>query len=198
MKICGCFRAAAAGLAGLVLSGCMSMSGLSEAERGFACKAPMGVSCKSVSGVYANAKANNLPALHEANAQQRVGSQGAQGGEQRDAPSQASSAYLAQQLPTAMPGVPIRSQARTLRIWVAPWVDEEGDLHDQTYLYLVVNPGKWMVDNTRDATVKRALTRLKPPVNAATSSDSRPTADASARQSANDLAQSSAELGAKE
>lgn len=47
-------------LAVLSLSGCMSMSGLGGDSK-YACKAPDGVTCDSVSGTYANAVANNLP-----------------------------------------------------------------------------------------------------------------------------------------
>jgi len=44
----------------LTLSSCMSMSGLGGDSK-YACKAPDGVTCDSVSGTYANAVANNLP-----------------------------------------------------------------------------------------------------------------------------------------
>ena len=51
-----------AALGGVVsLAGCMSLSGLSG-NSSYACKAPDGVTCQSVSGTYANAVANNLPA----------------------------------------------------------------------------------------------------------------------------------------
>ena len=43
------------------LAGCMSLSGLSG-NSSYACKAPDGVTCQSVSGTYANAVVNNLPA----------------------------------------------------------------------------------------------------------------------------------------
>ena len=44
----------------LVLAGCTSLSGLSGTSD-YACKAPEGVTCDSVSGTYANAIHNNLP-----------------------------------------------------------------------------------------------------------------------------------------
>ena len=43
-----------------MLGGCGSFSGL-DGSSSFTCKAPDGVSCTSVSGVYANSVANNLP-----------------------------------------------------------------------------------------------------------------------------------------
>jgi conjugal transfer pilus assembly protein TraV len=65
-------------------------------------------------------------------------------------------------LPIAFPGMPIRSQSKTLRVWVTPWTDDDGDLHDQTFVYLLVDPGRWMIEHTRSETVKRSLVRLKP------------------------------------
>jgi conjugal transfer pilus assembly protein TraV len=178
-----------------LLTGCVSMSGLADAERGFACKAPAGSSCKSVSGVYANSRATTPPGTPNPTTAESA-PQGPR--DDRAAAALASAAPTGQQLPVAMPGVPIRSQPRTMRIWMAPWVDEDGDLHDQTYLYVVVNSGKWMVDNTREATVQRTLSRLRPPTISAASRTTGPTADERAQQAANDVADSGAALGAKE
>ena len=44
----------------VLLAACTNMSGLSGSSS-FACKAPDGVTCDSVSGTYANAVQNNLP-----------------------------------------------------------------------------------------------------------------------------------------
>ena len=57
--------ARAASLAGVgLLAGCMNLSGLSGGSS-YACKAPDGVTCQSVSGTYANAVADNLPAQRQ-------------------------------------------------------------------------------------------------------------------------------------
>ncbi len=45
---------------GAMLAGCTSISGLTGSSS-YACKAPDGVTCDSVSGTYANAVQNNLP-----------------------------------------------------------------------------------------------------------------------------------------
>jgi conjugal transfer pilus assembly protein TraV len=39
--------------------------------------------------------------------------------------------------------LPIRSQAGILRIWVAPWEDQDGDLHADGYLYTEVEARRW-------------------------------------------------------
>jgi conjugal transfer pilus assembly protein TraV len=130
-----------------VATGCGSMSGLIESTSKFSCKAPDGVSCTSVSGVYANAQKNNLPAL-----QSRARSANASW-----SPTSGGAAF-----PIVAPGMPIRSQSRTLRLWVAPWVDDDGTLHDQSYMYVMIDPGKWQVEQTREATVQNVMARLRP------------------------------------
>lgn len=44
--------------------------------------------------------------------------------------------------------VPLRTQARVMRIWVAPWTDAGGDLHMGGHLYTEIEPRKWAVGNT--------------------------------------------------
>lgn len=130
-----------------ILSGCGSMTGFTDSGSKFACKAPPGVICTSVSGVYANVQQNNLPALQSGTR-----------------PTMASYAMPTggAAFPVAAAGMPIRSQARVLRIWVAPWRDEDDTLHDQTYMYVMVDPGKWLVERSRESTVKKTMTRLRP------------------------------------
>lgn len=41
--------------------------------------------------------------------------------------------------------VPIRTPARVMRIWVAPWEDEAGDLHVSGYVYTEIEKRRWMV-----------------------------------------------------
>lgn len=130
-----------------IISGCGSMTGFTDSGSKFACKAPNGVTCTSVSGVYANAQQGNLPAL-------QTGTR----------PTMASYAMPTggAAFPIAAAGMPIRSQARVLRIWVAPWRDEDDTLHDQSYMYVMVDQGKWLVERSRESTVKKTMTRLRP------------------------------------
>jgi conjugal transfer pilus assembly protein TraV len=124
--------------------GCTStMSGL-DGETKFSCKAPDGVTCSSLSGVYANAVANNLPALRKEGKGEAAGSAVAKAGE---IVGRASSS-----------GDPIRSQSKVLRIWIAPWEDSDGDLHDQSYVYVVADPGRWVIEHNQ----KRIIDRYRP------------------------------------
>ncbi len=133
----------------LGLTGCAgTLTGL-EGESKFACKAPDGVTCSSLSGIYANAVANNLPALRK----DRKSEQGAS--------SQAKDSVITGQV--ASSGDPLRIQPKVLRIWIAPWEDTDGDLHDQSYLYVVANAGHWAIEHSQRQIVDRYRpTFLKP------------------------------------
>lgn len=150
-------------------TGCTSITGMDGSTPNFACKAPDGITCTSVSGVYANAQLNNLPAQaprHRAQANAQATASG-QLGKYNSTP---------QDLPVAFPGMPIRSQSKTLRIWVTPWTDEDGDLHDQTFMYVLVEPGRWLVEHSRAETAKRSQLQLRPlPVTAAANAAPEPT-----------------------
>ena len=120
----------------VALSGCSSMSGF-DAKSEFACKAPDGILCESMSGIYANAQAKNLPG-------QRVNARG-------EAPVELSQAKAGINVMTKpiYSGTPIRSAPRLLRVWFAPWEDTDGDLHDQSYVYLPVDSGRWLIEHNR-------------------------------------------------
>ena len=47
--------------------------------------------------------------------------------------------------------VPLRSPARVMRIWIAPWEDSRGDLHAPGYLYTEIEPRRWALDERDDA-----------------------------------------------
>lgn len=143
----------AALLGGVVsLAGCMSLSGLSG-NSSYACKAPDGVTCQSVSGTYANAVANNLPAQRA-----RATSTAAP----VSAPSSAGSAPTVRSASAdAAQVLPLRSAPRILRLWFKPWEDADRDLYDQGYVYVQVDGGRWLVDHAQ-----RAIREAHAPVRA--------------------------------
>jgi len=50
-------------------------------------------------------------------------------------------------IPLPKPGdvIPIREQARVMRIWIAPWEDSDGNLVMATRIYTEIEPRKWSV-----------------------------------------------------
>lgn len=130
------------------LSGC-SLVGL-DAEDKFACKAPDGVSCKSVSGIYSNAIENNLPGQRKDGL---LGTTTSDRGESESYEKPASPTHVARTLPYEAPseGAPLRSEVKQLRIWIAPFEDKDGVLHDQKFVYAITDTGQWMIERSKEA-----------------------------------------------
>lgn len=157
----------------LLLGGCASdLTGIGGSDK-LACKAPDGVTCSSLSGVYANALADNLPGL-----QQKHGSESSynsflgmkmpgekqSGAKPYGAVSQTSSTGIVGRAPTS--GAPIFTKPEVVRIWIAPWEDAEGDLHDQSFMYVVANDGRWNIEHNERQIMNRYMpTFLKQPAN---------------------------------
>ncbi len=140
-------------LSALALGGCMSTSGLGGDSK-YACKAPEGVACDSVSGTYANAVANNLPSQRKRQSPSKQAVPVA-----RSAPPSSGSPS-----PEAV-GDPLRSPARYLRLWIKPWEDIDGDLYDQAHVYVQIDQGRWLIDHVQQR-IRDAYTPLRPPPSA--------------------------------
>jgi len=121
----------------LILFGCIALCACSatglDAQKTFSCKAPAGIGCASLSGVYANAVVDNLPGSATAkptNVYNKPVQQGVIG----VAPSN---------------GTPLLSTPTVLRVWVSPWEDSQKVLHDQAFLYAVADPGHWQIAHSK-------------------------------------------------
>ena len=133
----------------LVLGGCVNMSGVGGSSE-YGCKAPEGVHCTSVSGVYHNAMQSNLPSQRSNRPAPTV------------VPSKASGAASARTVAIgASSGTPgytptdLWARPEILRLWYKAWQDSDRDLHDQGYLFVQTGNGHWLIDHvqqrTRDA-----------------------------------------------
>jgi conjugal transfer pilus assembly protein TraV len=138
-------------LMALMLAGCAStLSGVGGVD-GYACKAPEGAMCTSVSGIYANSAQGILKPAKPS---------------EQKAPQGEPAAYGATPL---APGRPVaasnslRSNPRVLRLWIAPWEDADGDLHEQALVHVVVDTGRWLIEHVRPAAGFR-LDGVAPPV----------------------------------
>ena len=137
------------------LSACVNLAGL-EGNSEFACKAPDGVICTSVSGVYSNALAGALPAQQS---QDQAKSTGAETVAGEPKPYGATASVTS----TPAPGTPLLSPPKVLRLWLAPRLDKDGDLHDASYLYVMWHRGEWQIEHTRRQ-VQRQFTPVSAPV----------------------------------
>lgn len=153
-------------LALAALGACGNLSGLDGRSK-YACKAPEGVTCDSVSGTYANALHRRLP------------SQGQAPGASALTPTSASAPSVAPRgperaAPPAVAATPapspsvhaLRSQARVLRLWTQAWEDMDGDLHDQGYVYVQVSNGQWMIEHVQGQ-IRETHAPLRQPARAA-------------------------------
>lgn len=157
----------------LSLTAC-SFSGY-DASSSFACKAPEGVLCNSMSGIYANAMAHNLPEqrVHTgsgATTNVTLGSYAkdvdaghSTSGASRGTLAAAGAASMGI-LPRALDsGAPVRTASREMRIWFAPWQDADTDLHDQEYVYLIVDSGHWSIAHNQER-IRAAFRPVMPPI----------------------------------
>ena len=142
------------GAAAALSGGCAStMSGLGG-EGSYACKAPVGSQCTSVSGVYANSIHGQPPASDLP----------------KPAKGPASAASVPANAPasTAAPGLGVppsalRSQPRVLRLWIAPWEDADGDLHEASVVHVLVDTGRWLIERVIPANRQR-VDAVRPPI----------------------------------
>ena len=128
-----------------VLSGCTSIGSGLDSDTKFKCQAPEGVPCMSATGAYANSLSGNLPGL--------VSQTSAETGTKPAAASEAVATSIQdagiKRRTIVNTGTALRSAPRVIRLWIAPWEDSDGDLHDQMYLYLTVDPGRWVIEHNR-------------------------------------------------
>jgi conjugal transfer pilus assembly protein TraV len=200
----------------LALGGCAStLSGVGGAEN-YACKAPVGAQCTSVSGVYANAthSASDATKTPKQSAEPIVisryfganlvtpplaGSQAPSAAGPASEPGKTPAVSLHESsasppnktpataiTPSAAPAAAaaptLRTNPRVLRLWIAPWEDSDGDLHDASFVNVVVDTGRWLIERVRPASRSRIdvatppLTQSAPvaaPTGEATSPNSR-------------------------
>ena len=155
-----------------LLTGCMNLSGLGGSSD-YACKAPEGVTCDSVSGTYANAIQDNLPS------QRGKGRRMGKAESERNAPTQATPSTSVP-TPAAMAAIasPLRSSSRILRLWFKPWEDADRDLYDQGYVYVQIDAGQWLIDHAQRQ-IRDAYAPIRPPVKRAQSGATPPGTPAS-------------------
>ena len=142
------------GATATLLGGCAStMSGLGG-EGSYACKAPVGSQCTSVSGVYANSIHGQPPA----SALPKPANE----------PTSTAVAATVASASTAAPGLgappsALRSQPRVLRLWIAPWEDADGDLHEASVVHVLVDTGRWLIERVTPANRQR-VDAVRPPL----------------------------------
>lgn len=128
------------------LAGCSSMSGYDGSSQ-FSCAAPTGVTCMSMSGVNANVDAGTIGAT-----QAKRGSEVSHAKPEGYYGDSTKIAHVA-----IKSGMPIRTAPRKMRVWWAPWEDSDGDVNDQSYSYMVIDSGHWLMERVRSNVVQKFM-----------------------------------------
>ena len=144
---------------GLLMAGCGNMSGLGGSEQ-YGCRAPAGVQCQSVSGNYYNSvrATTRLPASG-------TGAQRMPSAPLMNTSLSRSAGLRPNHAVAGTAGFepqPLRSSPRILRLWIKPWEDADHDLVDQSFVYVRVDQGKWMLDHVQRQ-VREAYAPLRAP-----------------------------------
>lgn len=162
-------------LAATVLAGCGSVTGLDGSSE-YGCQAPEGVKCQSVSGTYHNALANNLPAQRKPASDAAAPAASTTTAWRTASVSQvpappvgAGSSAAGAAIPVPLGAIdlgslgasPLRSGPKVVRLWIKPYEDADGDLHSESYVYLQIDNGRWLVDHVqREVRERYAPVRL--------------------------------------
>lgn len=170
--------------AALLLSGCGSLTGFSNAKTDFACaNLSGGPSCRNISQVY---EENNptTPVVLAASEEEFVQpffepNLPKEALEPKTEPSAASGAQASDvsavertsDFVTIVPARPWRKPETVLRVWLAPFHDKLGDLHDQRYLYVRLENGGWTTDSVNELVSSSRLSKPVYPLSSEQSKD---------------------------
>ncbi len=142
----------------LALGGCASvLNGVGGSER-YACRAPVGAQCTSVSGTYANGGAPNgrviqVPdhMLGPITAPTLIATAQKDPGVTDHSQATDSTTALAATPPVVAAAAEptLRTAPRVLQMWVAPWEDSDGDLHEATRVHVLIDQGRWRIERLR-------------------------------------------------
>ena len=167
------------------LSSCTSLSGVGG-DAHYACPAPQGVQCGSVTANYQQSLHRDFPPRGPT---ERI----ALVAENANAATM-TTARLANA--DADPATPLYSPPRILTLWVAPWEDRDNVLHDAAFVHVPIDQWHWLIDHFRPpARLESRAIRPSPsdayasPANAGTvDRDSTPPRPASPAQTKDDYA----------
>jgi len=157
----------------LMLSGCGSLTGFSNANTDFACAdLSGGPSCRNISQVYeennpttpvvlAASEEDFVQPFFEPNQTKSNPEVKAEPAEVSVERTRTSAVERTSDFVTIVPARPWRKPETVLRVWLAPFHDKLGDLHDQRYLYVRLENGGWTTDSVNELV---SSSRLSKPV----------------------------------
>lgn len=146
-------------------SACTNLSGLGGSTS-LSCPLDAGGTCQSIRATYEQVSAGQTGAAYSVPAQTQ----------NTNTSEQAKSALFSWNAApqgatrlTPTSGQPIRSESDVLRVWIAPYEDDEGVLRDQAYTYVVLDNARWVIEHNQRR-IMQAFAPVKAPSNTANKS----------------------------
>lgn len=146
---------------GIGLAGC-TLTGLVGSSDRLSCPLSEGVTCKPMSQVYEESVQGRQADKHHEEAATDTGGPAPKRADARQSYRLTSSVASPENEP-----VPLRTRPNTQRIWIAPWQDADGDLHEDAWIVVRLDDGEWMLEHVRDRVRAGFSTALKAPPMAA-------------------------------
>lgn len=147
-------------LSSLTLTGCSSITGLQDAESNFACSVDMTPRCASLSSVHES--------LDKEEAQKNFTFES-------DSSDSGSNTVRIREVTTdGQPidrlaydsplMVPKRAPEEILRVWIAPYIDTDGDLHAEHVIFTTVRDARWAPETLDIKPMKAASDKMITPL----------------------------------
>jgi len=118
-------------------------------ESSFSCPGmPQGVTCKTPKAVYKSTQGILPNAESDMPMAGTVSQDMTRSAQKKPVKKTTKQTRDADQLIQAKPlkvALPVRTSSQVMRIWVAPWIDKNDDLHVPSFLYTEINARKWNV-----------------------------------------------------
>lgn len=139
------FRLLKVGVLPLVLTGCGSITGLENAQSDFACSVEMPAQCASMTQVHEGLSRND---------KRNVAFSKSDGEKPKRTSGEITERIVLnldkedglKEKPIS-PMQPRRQREEILTVWIAPFVDEAGDLHDEQRIHVTVKAASWSPDS---------------------------------------------------
>lgn len=134
-----------------LLTACGSITGLQDAKSDFACSVDLSPRCASLSSVH-----NSLDKEELEQSKALSGSVVISDGKSMGDPIITDTPLMA----------PKRSPEEILRVWVAPYIDEDGDLHAEHVIFTTIREARWSPETLDIQSVKDASRKMITPLKA--------------------------------
>ena len=132
----------------LVLTGCGSITGLENAQSDFACSVEMPAQCASMTQVHEGLLRTDKRKKVQPNGEEESKSKRISGEiTERIVLTMDKDGGLKEKEHPVSPMQPRRQREEILTVWIAPFVDEEGDLHDEQRIHVTVKAASWSPDS---------------------------------------------------